>query len=220
MSFRGPKSVSPVAGVIAWIVALLMFFPIFWMLLTSFKTEVEAVQTPPLLFFHPTVQGYREIFQQADYLSFAWNSVVVSFGSTFIALVIAVPAAFAMALYPTVRTRGTLLWMLSTKMLPAVGVLMPIYLATQARAGRSTVAEAGHEAGERPRREQRNGQGTQNRIATHQPRAPTRLRGRDQFRDDRPDEQAWHGRQHPGPRASTAAGFSPTARRRKPKRVL
>ncbi len=106
-----------------------MFFPIFWMFVTSFKTEVQAVQTPPLLIFHPTFEGYREIFQQADYLSFAWNSIVVSFGSTFIALVIAVPAAFAMALYPSFRTRGTLLWMLSTKMLPAVGVLMPIYLA-------------------------------------------------------------------------------------------
>ncbi len=127
--FRGPKSTSPIVGVIAWIVALLNFFPIFWMFLTSFKTEVQAVQTPPLLFFSPTVEGYREIFQQANYLAFAWNSVVVSFGSTFIALVIAVPAAFAMALYPSARTKGTLLWMLSTKMLPAVGVLMPIYLA-------------------------------------------------------------------------------------------
>ena len=125
---KGPKSVSPIVGVVAWIIALLMFFPIFWMFITSFKTEVEAVQTPPLFVFQPTLDGYREIFQQADYLSFAWNSVVVSFGSTIIALIIAVPAAFAMALYPTARTRGTLLWMLSKKMLPAVGVLMPIYL--------------------------------------------------------------------------------------------
>lgn len=128
---KGPKAVSPVVGVIAWIVALLMFFPILWMFITSFKTEVQAVQTPPLLIFQPTVEGYREIFQQADYLSFALNSVITSFGSTFIALIIAVPAAFAMALYPTTSTKGTLLWMLSTKMLPAVGVLMPIYLATR-----------------------------------------------------------------------------------------
>lgn len=125
---KGPKSVSPITGVVAWVVALLMFFPIFWMFVTSLKTEVQAVQTPPLFVFQPTLDGYREIFQQADYLSFAWNSIIVSFGSTIIALVIAVPAAFAMALYPTARTRGTLLWMLSTKMLPAVGVLMPIYL--------------------------------------------------------------------------------------------
>ena len=126
--YRGPRSASPIVGPLAWLIALLMFFPIFWMFVTSFKTEVEAVQTPPLIFFSPTIEGYREIFQQADYLSFAINSVVVSFGSTLIALIIAVPAAFAMALYPSASTRGTLLWMLSTKMLPAVGVLVPIYL--------------------------------------------------------------------------------------------
>ena len=119
---------SPIAATLCWIAALLMVFPILWMLLASFKTEVEAIQTPPLLFFRPTVQNYRDIFAQANYLAFAWNSVAVSFGATIIVLALAVPAAFAMAFYPTKRTRGTLLWMLSTKMLPAVGVLVPIYL--------------------------------------------------------------------------------------------
>ena len=122
------KRRSLAAGVLCWLIALAMFFPLFWMLLASFKTEVEAVQTPPLLFFHPTLRNYHDIFQQADYLAFFWNSVVISVVSTAIELVIAVPAAFAMAFYPTKRTRGTLLWMLSTKMLPAVGVLVPIYL--------------------------------------------------------------------------------------------
>jgi sorbitol/mannitol transport system permease protein len=120
-----------VAGTVAWIVSLLMFFPIAWMVLASFKTEVEAVRTPPLLIFTPTLENYREIFARADYLNFAWNSVVISVAATAIMLIIAVPAAFAMAFYPSPRTRGTLLWMLSTKMLPAVGVLMPIYLAAK-----------------------------------------------------------------------------------------
>ena len=92
----------PAVGVIGWIVALLMFFPIFWMLLASLKTEVQAVQTPPLLVFTPTLQNYVDIFQRADYIAFAINSVVISFGSTILALLIAVPAAFAMAFYPTV----------------------------------------------------------------------------------------------------------------------
>ncbi|HJS87492.1 MAG TPA: carbohydrate ABC transporter permease [Acetobacteraceae bacterium] len=116
------------AGAIAWLAALAMFFPIFWMVLASFKTEVVAVATPPQLFFTPTLENYREIFQRADYLSFAWNSIAIALCATLMVLVLAVPAAFAMAFYPTERTRGTLLWMLSTKMLPAVGVLMPIYL--------------------------------------------------------------------------------------------
>jgi sorbitol/mannitol transport system permease protein len=122
------RSTSPVAGVLAWLAALLVFFPIVWMVLTSFKTEVEAVSTPPSLFFIPTLENYRAVFQRADYVSFALNSIIISFGATALALLLAVPAAFAMSFFPSRRTRGTLLWMLSTKMLPPVGVLMPIYL--------------------------------------------------------------------------------------------
>ena len=124
----GEPGTNWVAGAIGWIVALAMFFPIFWMVLASFKTEVDAVATPPRLFFPPTLANYNDIFQRADYLAFAWNSVAISVGATIITLLLAVPASFAMAFYPSSRTRGTLLWMLSTKMLPAVGVLMPIYL--------------------------------------------------------------------------------------------
>ncbi|MDA8248430.1 MAG: carbohydrate ABC transporter permease [Rhodospirillales bacterium] len=126
MSMR--SRTQPVAGTLAWIAALLMFFPIFWMVLASFKTEVGAIATPPELVFRPTLENYRDIFQRADYVSFALNSIIISFGSTALAIALAVPAAFGMAFYPTARTRGTLLWMLSTKMLPPVGVLVPIYL--------------------------------------------------------------------------------------------
>jgi sorbitol/mannitol transport system permease protein len=115
-------------AVLGWLAAGLIFFPIFWMVLTSFKTEIGAVQTPPSLFFAPTVENYVEVQARADYLRFALNSVVISFGSTLLALVIAVPAAYAMAFFPGKRTKDLLLWMLSTKMLPPVGVLVPIYL--------------------------------------------------------------------------------------------
>jgi sorbitol/mannitol transport system permease protein len=128
MSYGSARKNNAVAGTIAWISALVMFFPIAWMLLASFKTEVQAVQTPPLIVFRPTLINYQDIFAEANYLHFAGNSVAIALGATLLTLVIGVPAAFAMAFYPTKRTRGLLLWMLSTKMLPAVGVLMPIYL--------------------------------------------------------------------------------------------
>ena len=114
--------------VLGWVIALLIFFPIFWMGLTAFKTESEAIATPPSLFYAPTLENFNEVFQRSNYLKFAWNSVAVSFGSTLLALAFAIPAAYAMAFYPTKRTPGTLLWMLSTKMMPPVGVLIPIYL--------------------------------------------------------------------------------------------
>lgn len=109
-----------------WAVALLLFFPIGWMVLTSFKSETAAIV--PSLAFAPTTESYAEVQSRADYLAFALNSVLISLGGTLLSLAFAVPAAYAMAFHPTARTRGTLLWMLSTKMLPSVGVLVPIYL--------------------------------------------------------------------------------------------
>ncbi len=115
-----------VVAIVGWGAALLLFFPIFWMVLTSFKSETEAITAS--LFFHPTLQSYADVLARADYARFAMNSVVISVGGTVLALLFAIPAAYAMAFHPTEGTRGTLLWMLSTKMLPPVGVLVPIYL--------------------------------------------------------------------------------------------
>jgi len=117
-----------IMGTLSWLVALIIFFPIFWMLLTSFKTEIDAFATPPQLFFTPTLENYILVNERSDYFHFAWNSVIVSFGSTFLGMLLAIPAAYSMAFFETKRTKSTLLWMLSTKMLPPVGVLMPIYL--------------------------------------------------------------------------------------------
>lgn len=115
-------------SLLGWGAALAMFFPVAWMVLTSFKTEIEAVATPPLLFFHPTLQNYFQVNQLGDYSGAVWNSVIISFGSTAIAIALAMPAAYAMAFFPNRWTKDLLLWILSTKMMPAVGVLMPIYL--------------------------------------------------------------------------------------------
>ena len=97
-------------------------------MLTSFKTEIEAVTTPPVAVFTPTLENYAAVQQRANYLRFAMNSIVISVGATLLALALAIPAAYAMAFFPTKRTPDTLLWMLSTKMLPPVGVLVPIYI--------------------------------------------------------------------------------------------
>ncbi len=118
-------------AVFSWLVALLFFFPIFWMVLTSFKTELQAIAIPPLWFFEPTLDNYSLINDRTDYTKYALNSIITSFGGTGLALLIAIPSAYAMAFSPGKHTKDILLWMLSTKMLPAVGVLMPIYLISQ-----------------------------------------------------------------------------------------
>ena len=113
---------------LAWFIALTIFFPIFWTILTSFKTEAEAISVPSLWDFNWTTRNYTEVQSRSPYFLHFMNSVVISLGSTILALIIAIPAAWAMAFSPTKRTRGLLLWMLSTKMMPGVGVLVPIYL--------------------------------------------------------------------------------------------
>ncbi|MCF1709238.1 carbohydrate ABC transporter permease [Tabrizicola sp. J26] len=116
----------------AWFVALLIFFPVLWMLITSFKTEASAVASPPELFSADwTFENYTEVWARSDYPRFFWNSVVISIGSTLLGLAIAIPAAWSMAFVPTKRTKDLLMWMLSTKMMPAVAVMIPLYLVFQ-----------------------------------------------------------------------------------------
>jgi sorbitol/mannitol transport system permease protein len=113
----------------AWFFGFLIFFPILWMVLASFKTELEAFAIPPsFLFFHWTTENYATVQERSDYVLHAMNSIIIAGGSTLIALLIAIPAAWSMAFSPTKRTKDILLWMLSTKMMPPVGVLVPIYL--------------------------------------------------------------------------------------------
>ncbi|MBV7396414.1 carbohydrate ABC transporter permease [Mameliella sediminis] len=113
----------------AWAVGLLIFFPILWTILTSFKTEAQAISDPPVfLFFDWTLENYAVVQERSNYMAFLWNSIIIAGGSTLLGTIIAVPAAWSMAFVPSRRTKDILMWMLSTKMLPAVGVLYPIYL--------------------------------------------------------------------------------------------
>jgi sorbitol/mannitol transport system permease protein len=108
--------------------AFVMFFPILWMMLTGLKSEGDAIAIPPKLFFTPTLESLSEAFARSDYAQHVLNSVIAAIGSTLLAVALAVPAAFILAMRPTRRSSPTLLWILSTKMLPPVGVVIPIYL--------------------------------------------------------------------------------------------
>lgn len=112
--------------VLAWAVGLLFFFPIFWMVFTSFKTDADAVDPTKLFVFQPTLENYVNMSANYDYWRFAINSVITSTFATAFTLFVAVPSAYAMAFNPSKRTKDILVWMLSTKMLPAMAVLYPM----------------------------------------------------------------------------------------------
>ena len=113
--------------VLVWLVALIIFFPILYTIITSLKTEGEAAAGFSMIPSF-TFESYQAVLAQQDYFRPFFNSVVISIGSTIVALLVAVPAAWAMAFTPTPKTRDVLMWMLSTKMMPAAGVLVPMYL--------------------------------------------------------------------------------------------
>lgn len=120
-----------VRTIFAWASTILIVFPLIWLGLTAFKTELQAIAVPPELIFTPTLDSFREVNARSNYRLAATNSVLTSVVSTLLGLAIAAPAAYSMAFFRTRRTRDILMWMLSTKMMPAVGALVPIYVLAQ-----------------------------------------------------------------------------------------
>ncbi|SAK57530.1 carbohydrate ABC transporter permease [Caballeronia ptereochthonis] len=119
-----------VLSVLTWVGALAMFAPIAWMVLTSFKTEQDAVSSPPKLFFAPTFDHYRRIFDN-DFGAFVLHSVLATGISTAIVVCLAVPAAYALAVRPVEKWRDVLFFFISTKMMPIAAGIVPIYLVAQ-----------------------------------------------------------------------------------------
>ena len=115
---------------IAGAIGFLMFLPILWVIILSFKTEEDAIRAPLEVLFSSgwTTENFATVQARSDYFKHFSNSVIISVGSTLLGLLIAIPAAWSMAFVPTKRTKDVLMWMLSTKMMPPVGALVPIYL--------------------------------------------------------------------------------------------
>jgi sorbitol/mannitol transport system permease protein len=112
-------------NLLTYAVALLVFFPILWTVLTGFKTEADAAAIPPVFIFHATLDNYQTVFN-SGYWSFFKNSAWLAFGSTLLALLLGLPAAYSLAFHPSKQTPRVLSWVLSTKMLPVVGALVPL----------------------------------------------------------------------------------------------
>ncbi|NMO91009.1 carbohydrate ABC transporter permease [Actinomycetospora sp. TBRC 11914] len=128
---EGPRRRSGIGPLLlttlTWIVAVGFFFPVLWMVLTAFKTEAAAYTDPPTLVFTPTLEQFRAVFDAGigPYLA---NSLFATVVSTLLVLVLATPAAFAVSLRPVEKTQDVLFFFISTKMLPVVAAIVPIYV--------------------------------------------------------------------------------------------
>ncbi|MFG1926573.1 carbohydrate ABC transporter permease [Cryptosporangium sp. NPDC048952] len=125
---------APLLGLLAWIIGITFFLPVAWMVLTAFHSESDAATNPPSIAADLTLQGFREFFGATSGAS-PWppliNSAMASIVSTLIVLALSIPAAYALAIRPVRKWTDVLFFFLSTKMLPAVAGLLPIYLIAQ-----------------------------------------------------------------------------------------
>ena len=128
MNSNQRKMLGHLLTIFTFLLAFLMFFPIFWMALTSFKTEAMAIAFPPRVFFTPTFENWRITIFQSPFLEFMWNTIIITFFSILLALLLGLPTAYSMAFYQTKRTESSLMWMMSTRMLPPAGVIVPLYI--------------------------------------------------------------------------------------------
>ena len=127
----GSRRGNIVAGIAAWVIGILFVFPVFYMVLTSLHSEVNASTNPPSFFAPLTLDGYREFFGASSGAS-PWppliNSATASIVSTIIVILLAIPAAYALSVRPIKKWTDVMFFFLSTKMLPAVAGLLPLYI--------------------------------------------------------------------------------------------
>ena len=117
-------------GIAAWVLGLIFFFPFFWMVLTSFHKEVDAATNPPSFFAPLSLEGYESFFSSGP-LPPLINSASASIMSTILVILLAFPAAYALSIRPVRKWTDVLFFFLSTKFLPIVAGLLPIYLFAQ-----------------------------------------------------------------------------------------
>ncbi len=113
-------------GLLAWVVGIAFFLPVLWMIITAFKPESAAETWPPKFIFSPTLAEFRLVFSGIG--PFLTHSVIATVGSTILVLLLGVPASYALSVHPVKHWRDGLFFFISTKMLPIVAVIGPLYV--------------------------------------------------------------------------------------------
>ena len=126
----GNKIGSLLLGLLAWLIGAMFFFPILWMVLNGFKTELDA-NGDPILFFSPTTEQFSEVTGPTTGLGFGeafTNSFIIVAVSTIIVMVMAIPAAYSLAIKPIAKAQDVLFFFISTKFLPVVAAILPVWI--------------------------------------------------------------------------------------------
>ncbi|MFI2366309.1 carbohydrate ABC transporter permease [Promicromonospora sp. NPDC019610] len=121
------RTTGGVLTTLTWLLALAFFFPVAWMAMTAFKQENQAASDPPTWFFTPTLDQFRAVIEGGSGVYVA-NSAIATGVSTVLVLLLGIPAAYALSIRPVEKVSDVLFFFISTKMLPVVAVIVPIYV--------------------------------------------------------------------------------------------
>lgn len=111
-----------------WLVALAFFFPVFWIFLSAFKSVGQIVSPQPIFFFQPTLDNITRVVQDPNFLGYLRTSFVLSIISVLIAILVSFLAAYSFSRYRPMGTNFIMFLLLSTRMVPASAVVLPIFL--------------------------------------------------------------------------------------------
>ena len=112
-------------GVILVVIIIPILFPFIWMLMSSFKTQVDIISWPPKFFFKPVMQNYERVFIEQNFLQYMQNSLIVSTVSVFFSLLLGLPAAYSIARY---KQKKLSIFILVARLMPGISFLMPWYI--------------------------------------------------------------------------------------------
>ncbi|MPY79429.1 MAG: ABC transporter permease subunit [Actinophytocola sp.] len=126
-SWRRVRPGTVVTGALAWAAALVLFFPVLWMFVTGFKQEAQASTDPPTWLFTPTLEQFQAILGR-NFTPYLLNSLMATVGSTVLVILLATPAAYALSLAPVARWKDALFFFISTRMMPPVAIILPLYI--------------------------------------------------------------------------------------------
>ncbi len=121
------RTTGGVLTTLTWLLALAFFFPVAWMAATAFKQESQAASDPPTWFFTPTLDQFRAVIESGS-AAYVGNSAIATGVSTVLVLLLGIPAAYALSIRPVEKVSDVLFFFISTKMLPVVAVIVPIYV--------------------------------------------------------------------------------------------
>lgn len=113
---------------LTYVIILLFLAPILWLASTAFKTRNDAFSMPPIWLFRPTLGNFEEVIRRTDFLDQYRNSIIVAAATTIITLLLGVPAAYALSRFRFRGQRALAFWILTTRLLPVIGMLFPLYV--------------------------------------------------------------------------------------------